>query len=142
MMSGDLTESQWKAKLSASEFAILRKKATEPPGYSEQTPGELEFNLKRELGTKYPTTGTFNCAGCGTPLYDAKTKFDSGCGWPSFYVAIKGAITEVPDADGRRVEIVCSTCGGHQGHVFRNEGFPNPTNERHCVNGIAVKYFK
>lgn len=140
MMSSSMSDAEWKAKLSSNEYAILRQKATEPPGYSEQTPGELEFTLKKEFGTKYPTTGTFDCAGCGTPLYEAKAKFDSGCGWPAFYQGLPGAITEIKDADGRRVEIVCSKCGGHQGHVFRGENFPTPTNERHCVNGIAVKY--
>jgi len=140
MSATGMTDAEWQAKLSPNEFAVLRKKATEPPGYSEKTPGELEFVLKKELGTKYPTEGTFDCAGCGQPLYAAKAKFDSGCGWPAFFQALPGAITEVPDEDGRRVEIVCSKCGGHQGHVFRGEGFSTPTNERHCVNGIAVKY--
>ena len=139
---GDLpkTDEAWRAVLSPNVYAVLRKAATEPPGYSETTPGELEFELKTKMGTKYPKEGIFACAGCDTPLYEAKSKFDSSCGWPAFYEGIPGAIREVPDPDGRRIEIVCAACGGHQGHVFKGEGFPTPTNERHCVNGIAIKY--
>jgi len=139
---GDLpkTDEAWRAVLSPNVYAVLRKSATEPPGYSESTPGELEYELKKEQGTKYPKEGIFTCAGCGTPLYEAKTKFDSSCGWPAFYEGVSGAIKEVPDRDGRRVEIVCAKCDSHMGHVFKGEGFPTPTNERHCVNGIAIKY--
>jgi peptide-methionine (R)-S-oxide reductase len=82
-------------RLSPNQFAVLRKKATEPSGYSEETSGELEFELKKATGTKYPKTGTYDCAGCGTPLYMAVSKFDSGCGWPAFYEGFPGAITEV-----------------------------------------------
>ena len=73
-------------------------------------------------------------------LYSAKSKFDSGCGWPAYSEGIPGAIKELPDADGVRIEIVCSTCNSHLGHVFKGEGFATPTNERHCVNGICLKY--
>lgn len=127
------SESGWRTVLSPYQFKVLREKATEPPGYSETNPGELEYELKKKVGTKYPKEGVFNCVACDSPLYYAKTKFDSGCGWPAFYEGVPGAIKEVPDADGRRVEIVCSNCGSHLGHVFKNEGFPTPTNERyHC----------
>lgn len=119
---------------------MLRQKGTEPSGFSEGTAGELEYELKKKLGTKYPKEGVYTCVGCKTPLYYATSKFDSGCGWPAFYEGVPGAIKEVPDADGRRVEIVCNNCGGHLGHVFKGEGFPTPTNERHCVNGISLKY--
>jgi peptide-methionine (R)-S-oxide reductase len=112
------------------QFKVLREKATEPPGYSEKTAGELEYQLKKETGTKYPEQGVYNCAACNTPLYTATSKFDSGCGWPAFYEGVPGAIKEVADADGRRVEILCKNCGSHLGHVFKNEGFPTPTNER------------
>jgi peptide-methionine (R)-S-oxide reductase len=134
------TEEGWMTQLSPNQFAVLRQKATEPGGYSEMTPGALEHDLKQKYGTKNPEDGVFDCAGCGTPLYTATSKFDSGCGWPAFYEGLPGAIREVPDADGFRVEIVCSNCGGHLGHVFKNEGFPTPTDERHCVNGISLKY--
>lgn len=102
--------------------------------------GELEYELKKSIGTKYPKEGVFNCVACDTPLYKASTKFDSGCGWPSYYDGIPGAIEERPDSDGRRIEIVCSCCKSHLGHVFKGEGFPNPKDERHCVNGICLKY--
>jgi peptide-methionine (R)-S-oxide reductase len=133
-------ENGWKTILSPSQFRVLRAKGTEPPGYSESTPGELEYELKKKYSTKYPKEGTYTCVGCGSPLYYAKTKFDSGCGWPAFYEGVPGAIREISDADGRRTEILCNNCGSHLGHVFKGEGFPTPTNERHCVNGICLKY--
>jgi len=82
------------------------------------------------------------CGGCGEKLYETKAKFNSGCGWPAFYEGVDGAVKEVPDADGMRVEIVCAACGGHLGHVFRGEGFPTPTNERHCVNSVSIVHDK
>ena len=130
----------WKTILSPNQFAILRQAATEPAGYSERTPGELEFELKKQTGSKYPKEGQYTCVGCGTPLYEAKSKFDSGCGWPAYYEGLPNAIAEKPDADGRRIEIVCNNCGSHLGHVFKGEGFSTPTNERHCVNGVCLKY--
>mmetsp|Transcript_13829 Transcript_13829/g.23040 ORF Transcript_13829/g.23040 Transcript_13829/m.23040 type:complete len:188 (+) Transcript_13829:36-599(+) len=130
----------WRTILSPDQFSVLREAATEPPGYSENVAGQLEHTLKNKYGTKYPKEGTYTCVGCGVPLYTAKSKFDSGCGWPAFYEGVPGAIKEVPDKDGFRVEIVCSNCDSHLGHVFKNEGFPTPTNERHCVNGICLNY--
>jgi peptide-methionine (R)-S-oxide reductase len=123
-------ENGWRTVLNPNQFKVLREKATEPPRYSETTAGELEYELKKNMGTKYPKEGVFNCVACDSPLYYAKTKFDSGCGWPAFYEGVPGAIKEIADADGRRVEILCKNCGSHLGHVFKNEGFPNPTNER------------
>lgn len=130
----------WRTILDPNQFAVLRQRATEPPGFSETTAGQLEYKLKKQQGTKYPTEGVFNCVACNSPLYTAQSKFDSGCGWPAFYQGIPGAITEKPDSDGRRIEIVCSHCESHLGHVFKNEGFKTPTNERHCVNGICLNY--
>lgn len=106
----------WRTKLSPSQFAVLREKSTEPPYFSERSKGELEYELKNSLGTKYPKEGVYNCVGCGTPLYTAKSKFDSGCGWPAFYEGVPGAIKELPDTDGRRIEIVCSNCGNRCDH--------------------------
>lgn len=137
-MSND--DDYWRTLLSPTQFSVLRESATEPPGYSEGVQGELEYTLQDKYKTKYPQNGAYLCVGCGSPLYFAKTKFSSGCGWPAFYEGVPGAIEERPDEDGMRVEIVCAKCNGHLGHVFKNEGFPTPTNERHCVNGICLRY--
>lgn len=132
------TPEGWRTVLSPSQFRVLREKGTEPPGYSESTVGELEYELKKQVGTKYPTEGSFDCVACGTPLYKATSKFDSGCGWPAFYEGYPGAIKELPDADGRRIEIVCNNCGSHLGHVFKGEGFPTPTNERYVHTFVII----
>ncbi|PIN16901.1 putative pilin-like transcription factor [Handroanthus impetiginosus] len=89
---------------------------------------------------KFYEEGFYKCGGCGTPLYKSSTKFNSGCGWPAFYEGLPGAINRTPDPDGRRIEITCAACGGHLGHVFKGEGFPTPTDERHCVNSISLKF--
>ncbi|OQR87333.1 hypothetical protein THRCLA_22921, partial [Thraustotheca clavata] len=121
-----LSENEWQVKLNKEQFRVLREKGTERAGTGE-------YN-------KHYERGVYNCAGCDTPLYESRTKFDSGCGWPAFFDAIPGAIRSIPDEDGYRTEIVCARCGGHMGHVFKNEGFKNPTNERHCVNSISIRF--
>ncbi|KAL0889989.1 hypothetical protein Bca101_013972 [Brassica carinata] len=119
-------EEEWRAILSPEQFRILRQKGTEYPGTGE-------YN-------KLFQDGVYSCAGCGTPLYKSATKFDSGCGWPAFFDGIPGAINRTADPDGRRIEITCAACGGHLGHVFKGEGFPTPTDERHCVNSVSLKF--
>ncbi len=85
--------------------------------------------------------GAYVCAACKTKLYTSDMKFDCGCGWPGFWRHIDGAVDEHADADGRRVEVVCSNCKSHLGHVFRNEGFTNPPpNVRECVNSLSLAF--
>ncbi|WCJ18140.1 Peptide methionine sulfoxide reductase B5 [Euphorbia peplus] len=120
------SDDEWRAVLSPEQFRILRQKGTEYPGTGE-------YN-------KFYEEGVYSCAGCGTPLYKSTTKFDSGCGWPAFFEGLPGAINRNADPDGRRIEITCTACGGHLGHVFKGEGFRTPTDERHCVNSVSLKF--
>ena len=107
-----------------------------------------EIDIIINKGTEAPFTGEYNdfyeegiyvCKQCDAPLYNSSSKFDGHCGWPSFDDEIEGAVKRIPDADGRRTEIVCANCGGHLGHVFLNEGYTDK-NTRHCVNSVSMKF--
>lgn len=112
-------------KLTEDEKRVIIYKGTEPP-FS----GEYETNFKK---------GIYVCRRCGAPLYSSRSKFDSKCGWPSFDEEIPGSVHKVPDADGVRIEIQCSKCGAHLGHVFYGERFTK-NNVRHCVNSISLLF--
>ncbi|MBK8053259.1 MAG: methionine-R-sulfoxide reductase [Saprospiraceae bacterium] len=114
--------------------------------YNELSPDEEYVIIHK--GTERPFTGeydkffkpgTYVCRRCNAPLYHSTSKFNSGCGWPSFDDDLEGAVSRIPDKDGRRIEIVCKNCGGHLGHVFTNERF-TPKNTRHCVNSLSIKF--
>jgi peptide-methionine (R)-S-oxide reductase len=124
--SKDVPDSEWRKKLTPQQYRVLREKATDRPSTHEYD----------ELFAE----GVYHCAGCDTPLYTSEMKFECGCGWPGFWTNIDRAVREEPDSDGSRVEILCNYCNGHLGHVFRGERFGNPLNERHCVNGSALRF--
>ncbi len=109
---------------------------------------EEEKQVIEDKGTERPFTGEYDnfykpgmyvCRRCDNPLYSSKTKFDAGCGWPAFDDHFPGAVNELPDPDGNRVEIQCAKCGGHLGHIFRGEHL-TARDTRHCVNSLSIKF--
>jgi peptide-methionine (R)-S-oxide reductase len=122
------TEDEWRSELSAAEYHVLREAGTERPGSS---PYEDD-----------PTVGVYACRACDAELFRSETKFDSHCGWPSFYSPLAGDRVEYVEDKSlfqTRTEVRCANCGSHLGHVFEGEGFDTPTDQRYCINGIALK---
>jgi peptide-methionine (R)-S-oxide reductase len=120
------SDAEWAADLTPEQYRVLRQHGTERPGTS---PLNQE---KRE--------GTFSCAACGQPLFDAETKYESCSGWPSFFAPLTGAIETTEDRSHFmvRTEVHCSRCGGHLGHVFPDG--PQPTGQRFCMNGVSLTF--
>lgn len=112
-------------KLTPEEALVIINKGTEAPFIGEYD--------------NFFAEGTFICRKCNTPLFSSKSKFDAGCGWPSFDENYPNAVSRVPDPDGSRTEIQCSNCGAHLGHVFLGESYTD-TNTRHCVNSLSIRF--
>lgn len=120
------TDEEWRRILTPEQYAVLRGHATERPG---------SCALLHEH-----RAGSFTCAGCGQPLFAAERKFESGTGWPSFFSPVEGSIGKTVDRSWgmARVEVHCSRCGGHLGHIFPDG--PPPTGLRYCINGVALQF--
>lgn len=125
-MAGKKKEPDWRKKLTLEQYHILREKGTEAP-----------FSGKY---VSHHEDGSYACAACGNVLFDSKTKFDSSCGWPSFYGAKSGSVKFSDDNSHwmKRVEVTCAKCGGHLGHIF-DDG-PEPTGKRFCINSLALEF--
>ena len=120
------TDAEWKKMLTADQYQVLRKAGTETPYTSPLL--------------KEKRAGVYSCAGCALPLFSSATKYDSNTGWPSFWQAMDKAVAEESDTTlfMKRIEALCSRCGGHLGHVF-DDG-PKPTGLRYCMNGVAMNF--
>lgn len=123
------TDEQWRHELSPAEYHVLREAGTERPGSSP---------LEHEDDKPY----VYSCRACGADLFATETKFDAHCGWPSFYAPLaKDRVQYLEDRSfgSVRTEVRCASCGSHLGHVFTGEGFPTPTDQRYCINGVALR---
>lgn len=125
------TDEEWKKLLTSEQYRILRKSGTEAPNGA----------VYKEF--KHQAEGAYHCAGCGALLFSSNQKFDSGCGWPSFFDPAKAEnVTTKKDISlgAVRIEVNCAKCDGHLGHVFEGEGFDTPTDKRYCINGVGLKF--
>lgn len=123
------SDEEWRAELSPAEYAVLRQAATERPYTGEYTDNHQ--------------VGVYSCRACGAELFRSAEKFDSHCGWPSFFSPLAGdRIIERSDVSMgmRRVEVLCANCHSHLGHVFEGEGYGTPTDLRYCINSISLKF--
>lgn len=121
-------EKEWRELLSPEEFHVLRQAGTERPFTGEY------------VDTK--TVGVYTCRACGAELFRSDAKFDSHCGWPSFFSPLAGdavLLREDRTLGMKRVEVLCATCHSHLGHVFEGEGYPTPTDQRYCINSVSLK---
>jgi peptide-methionine (R)-S-oxide reductase len=121
------TDEEWRAELSPAEYQVLRQAGTERPYVGEYTDTKTE--------------GVYACRACGAELFTSDTKFDSHCGWPSFYSPLAGDSVEyIEDVTMgmKRVEVRCASCGSHLGPVFEGEGYGTPTDQRYCINSISL----
>ena len=123
-----LTDEQWRDRLTPAEYRVLREAGTEAPFRGEYTDTR--------------TAGVYSCRACGAELFRSDTKFESHCGWPSFYSPLAGDRVEYIEDEShgmKRVEVRCATCGSHLGHVFEGEGYATPTDQRYCINSISLR---